>query len=112
MDRLEGHGTASTAVLLLGVTLLYKFILHPVFLSPLARIPTAHWSCSLSSSWMLWARFRNRENETLFEAHRRHGPVVRVAPSEVSINNMETVKTVYGGGFDKHEWYAIFNNFG
>ncbi|KAK7931793.1 Cytochrome P450 monooxygenase cypX [Apiospora marii] len=25
---------------------------------------------------------------------------------------MESVKTVYQGGFDKHQWYSVFNNYG
>jgi hypothetical protein len=42
----------------------------------------------------------------------RHGPVVRIGPNEVSINTMAAVKTVYGGGFDKHAWYSLFDNYG
>lgn len=99
-------------VLLLAAAVLYRYVLYPVILSPLAKLPRAHWSSSVSPVWILWARFRGRENRTLHEAHQRHGPIVRLSPNEVSINNMDTVKTVYQGGFDKHQWYNVFNNFG
>jgi hypothetical protein len=112
MGQLDGRGAAATAIVLLAAGLLYRYILYPITLSPLAKIPSAHWSCSVSPTWMLWARFQSRENKTLYEAHQKHGPIVRLGPNEVSINNMEAVKTVYQGGFDKHEWYSVFNNFG
>ncbi|KAF7542076.1 hypothetical protein G7054_g104 [Neopestalotiopsis clavispora] len=67
---------------------------------------------SISPVWMLWARFQSRENTTLSEAHKKYGPIVRVAPSEVSIADMEYVRGVYQGGFAKHEWYSVFNNYG
>ncbi|KAK8053588.1 cytochrome P450 3A12 [Apiospora saccharicola] len=80
--------------------------------SPLAQIPKAHWSCDVSPIWILWVRYTNKENRTIGEAHKRHGSIVRLAPYEVSINDMESVKTVYQGGFDKHQWYSVFNNYG
>ncbi|KAH8666749.1 cytochrome P450 [Xylariales sp. PMI_506] len=101
----------STSFLFIAVGL-YRYILYPVILSPLTKIPSAHWSSSFSSAWILWARFRGRENKTICEAHRKFGPVVRLGPSEVSINNVEAVKTVYQGGFDKHVWYSVFDNYG
>jgi hypothetical protein len=91
---------------------LYRYVLYPVAISPLSKIPNAHWSCCLSPFWILRVRFESRENRTLQEAHREHGPVVRVGPSEISINTMDGVKTVYQGGFDKHQWYSVFNNYG
>ncbi|KAI1823496.1 cytochrome P450 [Xylaria intraflava] len=91
---------------------LCRYVLYPVIFSPLARIPTPHWSCSISNAWILYARLRGRENRTLHAAHRKCGHIVRVGPNEVSVNSIELVKVVYQGGFDKHSWYSVFNNFG
>lgn len=91
---------------------LYHYVLHPVFFSPLARIPTPHWTCSISDAWILYARYRSKENATLLAAHRRCGQVVRVGPREVSVSSVEAVKIIYQGGFDKHLWYSVFDNFG
>ncbi|KAK8069428.1 Tryprostatin B 6-hydroxylase [Apiospora phragmitis] len=106
------YDLAFPAFILLTVLSLLRFALYPVLLSPLARIPKAHWSCAVSPIWILWARYTSRENRTIGEAHRRYGPIVRLAPNEISINDMESVKTVYQGGFDKHQWYSVFNNYG
>ncbi|KAI0477510.1 cytochrome P450 [Xylariaceae sp. FL0804] len=94
------HVSSGLILLSLG---LYRYIIRPTLLSPLARVPKAHWSCSVSPFWILWARYKSRENRTLYEAHRQHGPIVRVGPSELSVNSIEAVKTIYQGGFDKHQ---------
>ncbi|KAJ2985839.1 hypothetical protein NUW58_g5322 [Xylaria curta] len=91
---------------------LYHYVLEPAIFSPLARIPTPHWTCSISDAWILYARFRSRENRTLQAAHAKCGQIIRVGPRELSVNSMEAIKTIYQGGFDKHSWYAVFNNFG
>ncbi|KAI0096359.1 cytochrome P450 [Nemania sp. FL0031] len=91
---------------------LYHFVLYPAVVSPLAQLPTPHWSCSISDAWISIARFRSRENRTLLAAHRRCGQIVRVGPCEVSVNSMDAVKTIYMGGFDKHSWYSVFDNYG
>lgn len=106
------HDFGLPVVSFLIVLSLSRFVLYPILFSPLAQIPIAHWSCAVSPIWILWVRYNNKENRTIGEAHRRHGSIVRLAPYEVSINDMESVKTVYQGGFDKHQWYSVFNNYG
>lgn len=91
---------------------LYYCVLYPAFLSPLARIPTPHWTCSISDAWILLARYRGKENRTLHAAHQKCGEVVRVGPREVSVTSPDAVKVIYQGGFDKHAWYSVFDNFG
>jgi hypothetical protein len=102
-------GVAAAAVI---VFLTFRFIIHPALLSPLARIPSAHWSAPFSSIWILWVRFVHRENRTLHSAHRRLGPVIRVGPNELSISDVDSVRTVYQGGFEKPVWYSVFDNYG
>ncbi|GFG24483.1 hypothetical protein IFM61606_04394 [Aspergillus udagawae] len=57
---------------------------------------------------------RSQNNRTIQAAHERLGPIVRLGPSEISINCVEGgIKTVYTGGFEKHEWYPrVFGSFG
>ncbi|KXJ89800.1 cytochrome P450 [Microdochium bolleyi] len=102
----------TTIACILVVALFYQLVLYPAYLSPLSRLPQPHWSCSVSSAWILWVRFSGRENRTLHALHCKYGPVVRIGPAEVSVNSLEAVKTVYQGGFDKHAWYDVFNNYG
>jgi hypothetical protein len=96
-------------LLLLG---LYKFILYPAFLSPLSWIPNAHWTVPFSPLWILWTRYKRRENRTMLAVHERLGEIVRVAPNEISIGGVEGVRKVFSGGFEKGEWYKIFDNYG
>ncbi len=94
------------ASLLIVFAALYKYIVYPVFLSPLAKIPNAHSTSSVSSAWILWIRLRGKNNVTTYKAHRKHGPIVRLAPNEVSINCVDGgIRTVYSGGMEKHQWY-------
>jgi hypothetical protein len=91
---------------------LYKFIIYPVFISSLAKVPNAHWSAPFSPLWILWTRFRCRENRTVHTAHLKSGSVIRLAPNEISVNDIAGLRTVYAGGFEKGQWYSIFDNYG
>ncbi|KAB8073608.1 putative cytochrome P450 monooxygenase [Aspergillus leporis] len=102
---------SATAV---AIVLLYKLIIYPAFLTPLSKIPNAHWTAPISPAWILWKRFKSQNNRTIQAAHARLGPIVRLSPSEISINCVEDgIKTVYTGGFEKHEWYPrVFGSLG
>ncbi|KAL9034548.1 MAG: hypothetical protein Q9214_006998, partial [Letrouitia sp. 1 TL-2023] len=81
--------------------------------SPLSRIPNAHWSSSVSPGWILWIRKDGLENRVLLECHRKLGPIVRTSPNEISICRIEDVRTVYSGNFEKEAWLArSFDNYG
>ena len=98
---------------LLAVIFSYYCVVEPLFLSPLRYIPPAHPLCAISSAWISWIRFRRHENQSLCVAHRKQGPVIRLSPNELSINCVDDgIRTVYGGGFEKHSWYNSFRNFG
>ncbi|KAK2861481.1 hypothetical protein FQN49_004157 [Arthroderma sp. PD_2] len=104
----------ATAVAVLLAFGLYKFIIYPAFLSPLAKIPNAHFTSAFSPLWILWRRFRMTGNRTIHAAHMKHGPIVRLGPSEISINCYEGgLRTIYTGGYEKHEWYPrLFGSYG
>lgn len=94
--------------------LLYKYLLFPAFLSPLAKIPNAHFTSCISPAWILWKRYRRLEVRTIHAAHQRLGSIVRLAPNELSVNCVDGgIRTIYSGGFDKPEWYKnLFSNYG
>jgi hypothetical protein len=102
------------ALAILGVVFfaIYKFVAYPAFISPLSKIPNAHWTVPFSPLWILWTRFSCRENRDLHAAHLKLGPVIRLAPNEISVNDVAGLRTVYAGGFEKGEWYSIFDNYG
>lgn len=102
------------AVAGLSLLVFYKGIVYPIFLSPLSKIPNAHWMAPITPVWILWKRFRNQNNRTIQAAHEKLGPIIRLSPSEISINCVEDgIKSVYTGGFEKHNWYPRgFGSFG
>jgi hypothetical protein len=100
-------------VLLLGLAV-YEFIVYPTFLSPLAKIPNTHWSAPLSRAWILLQRGQHKETPRIHAAHEKLGPIVRLAPNEISVNSVDGgIRTIYSGGWEKGDWYLnVFNNYG
>lgn len=98
---------------LLVVVSIYKFLIVPAFLSPLSKIPAAHWTAHFSPLWILWKRFTNHENEAVYRLHMAHGPCVRLGPNELSLNCFEGgLKQIYLGGFSKTDFYKLgFKNY-
>ena len=101
---------------LVGISLVlyffYRCLLHPALLSPLSKIPDAHWSSPFSSVWILWKRYDGAENKAIHAAHEKYGPIIRLGPNDISVNCVEGgIKTIYTGGFEKPDWYpnAFFN---
>jgi hypothetical protein len=100
------------ASIAISIAIIYKFIIYPTFISPLSKIPNAHWSSSISPFWILWSRYNCQENRRVHAAHLQHGSVVRLAPNELSVNDVGGLRTVYAAGFEKGQWYSIFDNYG
>ena len=102
------------AVPVILLYLVYKYLIFPIFFSPLSKIPNAHFSSSFSPLWILWKRYREQENRTIYDAHVNHGDIVRLGPNEVSVACVdEGIRTIYGGGFEKWRWYPNqFENYG
>ncbi|KAK5113316.1 hypothetical protein LTR85_010933 [Meristemomyces frigidus] len=92
----------------------YRFIIYPAYLSPLSKIPPAHWSAPFSSLWILYHRSREEETPTVHAAHQRLGPIVLLAPNDISINSVDGgIRNVYAGGHAKGDWYRnVFSNYG
>jgi cytochrome P450 len=101
----------SSVVLL--VVLLYKHIIYPGFISPFSQVPNAHFSAPFTSIWIRWKRPKgSNAMETLLAAHKRHGPIVRLSPKELSVASLDGLRQVYTGGFQKAKMYAEFTNYG
>ncbi|KAL9001408.1 MAG: hypothetical protein Q9188_005464 [Gyalolechia gomerana] len=95
------------------LAVVYKYIVEPVFISPLAKIPSASLLSSISPQWISWKRQAKRETRTIYALHQKHGSVVRLGPNEISVNSLDGLRTIYHGGFEKHPWYSdSFVNFG
>ncbi|PWY77408.1 cytochrome P450 [Aspergillus heteromorphus CBS 117.55] len=94
------------------VALIYKHLWHPYFLSPLSAIPNAHPTSPLSSRWITLRRHHTQDIHAISAAHRQRGPIVRLAPNELSVNSLAGLRTIYTGAFEKDAFYsAAFINF-
>lgn len=91
-----------------GVTLslLYKYFITPAWRSPLSKIPNAHFTVPIVPIWIWWKRRAGSATRTIFSLHQRLGPVVRLGPNEISVNSSSGLRTIYGGGFEKHRSYS------
>lgn len=101
--------TGGAALLLLS----YRFLIYPLLISPLSRIPSAHPFAGITPLWMLWIRYTGHELRTIHSAHQRLGPIIKLGPNEISVNCIKGgIQTVYSGGFEKGFWYDFFVNYG
>ena len=94
--------------LLLGALLCYRLLF-----SPLAGLP-GPWTCALTRIPLVYHELRGKRRSFIHGLHVRYGPVVRIAPNEVSFASREAVKEIYtssGGGYDKSSFYKLFANF-
>ncbi|KAL4873681.1 hypothetical protein BDV12DRAFT_51580 [Aspergillus spectabilis] len=91
---------------------LFRYLIRPLFLSPLSRIPNAHFSSPLSGRWIQNIRQAGNEVLTIHALHSKHGPVIRLAPDELSVNSLHGLRVIYTGAFEKHSLYRdLFLNF-
>ena len=49
-------------------------------------------------------------HRTMIALHAKHGLLVRTGPNEVSVSDLNSIKTIYGAGtkFRKSEWYSVW----
>ena len=111
IHRLLTENTLTVLTTALALYLTY-LLLTSYLSSPLASVPNAHWSAPFSSVWITHLRHSILENRTLLYLHRQLGPIIRLSPHEISVCAIEGgVKSVFGGGYEKGEWYSIFDNY-
>ena len=107
---------ASVALILycaLFLSFIYRYIIYPQFLSPLSKLPKAHPTSAILPTW-LWYQIRSQnESRSITEAHRKHGPVVLLSPTEVSVASLDGLKKIYSGRrFKRPAWFVMpFLNF-
>ncbi|CAK7243796.1 MAG: hypothetical protein STHCBS139747_005324 [Sporothrix thermara] len=96
------------AVLLALVVASY-LVPHLTTYSALRGVPGPFFA-KYSNLWLMLAARRGLRSEIVDDVHRRLGPVVRVAPNHISINDDEAIQAVYGhgNGYLKSSFYDAF----
>lgn len=94
---------------LLPIAFLLSYTLYQRFFSPLSRIP-GPFLASLTRWYLVYQTRANHYNRTAQHLHAKYGPVVRIAPDEVSVADPEAIRKIYGAGnkFRKSDWYSVF----
>ncbi|KAI2637304.1 cytochrome P450 3A13 [Xylaria nigripes] len=97
----------------IGLCLVGRYIWTCVS-SPLRILPGP--KISLITSLVLKSyEFRALRTKYIHRLHLQYGPVVRIAPNEVSFASVEGIKEIYGSGgsgYDKTEFYDLFKVYG
>ncbi|KAI9713247.1 MAG: hypothetical protein M1820_001234 [Bogoriella megaspora] len=96
-----------SVVLLPALAIFY--VIYQRYLHPLAGIPGPFWA-SLSRLWLVKHCRDGDMHRVMIALHERHGKLIRIGPNELSIADIDAIKTVYAAGtkFRKSEWYGVW----
>jgi hypothetical protein len=94
---------------LLTITYLAGLLIYRLFFSPLSKIPGPKLT-AVTQLWVMYHEFKGDRTVQIDKLHSQYGPVVRVSPSEVSFNNHESLRDIYGikSTFSKSSFYDLF----
>ncbi|KAF4458647.1 hypothetical protein FALBO_14615 [Fusarium albosuccineum] len=99
---------AGAAALLLIIHIIVRLT------SPIAKVPGPAVS-NFTSLVLKWNELGANRTMYLHALHKKYGPVVRIAPNEVSFTSAAALKEIYGSGgsgYDKTEFYDLFQVYG
>lgn len=93
----------------LPLALCASYIIYQRVFSPLAKVP-GPFLPSISSWWLVYHTRTKQFHRTSIALHKAYGPIIRIAPNEVSIADPAAIRTIYGagGGFRKSDWYSVW----
>lgn len=84
-------------ILFIVVLSLTGYVLYQFYFHPLRHIPGPPLSALTSLDHHVFRYLRGYEHETDRALHEKYGPVVRIAPDTVLVNDPEVLKSIYGG---------------
>ena len=99
---------AQATLLSVVVIMFYRLLL-----APLSRLPGPK-LCAITRLPLIYYEFSGERREWIHNLHMRYGPVVRIAPDEVSFASREATREIYssgGSGYDKTSYYSLFEHF-
>lgn len=87
--------------------------IHALYFSKHRHIPGPRLS-KITRLYLAYYDFRLTRNETVFSWHERYGPVVLIAPGEVSCSRPGATREIYGatGRHPKSDYFARFATYG
>lgn len=105
----SGYSSSWSSILLIAIIPALTWIIYQRFFHPLASIPGPFFA-SISRLWITKHSWDGDMNTTMIALHKKHGPLVRVGPNELSVSDLTAIKTIYGAGtqFRKSDWYSVW----
>ncbi|TBU21998.1 cytochrome P450 [Dichomitus squalens] len=94
--------------------LIASIALYRLWFDPLARLPGPP-ICAITRLPLMYHEFSGSRRLFIHGLHMKYGPVVRIAPNEVSFATRQAMKEIYtsgGSGYDKTSFYSLFQHFG
>lgn len=88
---------------------LYKRLI----LSPLSKVPGPAIAAT-TRLVLIYHEFTRHRRRWIHALHMKYGPVVRIAPNEVSMGTWDAAKEIYvsgGSGYDKTSLYKLFDSY-
>jgi hypothetical protein len=97
----------------ISIVLLYQYLVQPFFVSPLRHIPGP--KLAALSQLYLARHYLTENGVQLIQAlHTKYGPIVRVGPNEIVIDDAEQLPVIYGvrSTYPKPPTAVLFENYG
>lgn len=110
METIHDHNYLSLGVaILFAACLCASRVIYALFLSPYCHIPGPR-ICKITRLWTDLLDVFLRRNQQVYNWHQKYGPVVLIAPGEVSVSSAASTKVIYRAG-TRHPKSSFFNNF-
>jgi hypothetical protein len=98
------------AGLLAAVVYVVSWCIYCRTYHPLSKVPGPFWP-SVTRLWLTYAVWRGDLDVVQRELHRKHGPLVRIAPDEVACADPEAIRKIYSTAspLNKSDFYHIWD---
>ncbi|KAF7933325.1 hypothetical protein BELL_0129g00150 [Botrytis elliptica] len=98
------------ALITIPVSLYILSTISLAMIDPLRHIP-GPFLARFTRVWYCWEIYKGHFERTNQQLHTRYGPIVRIAPHEYSIDDVNAAKVIYsigGASFPKTSWYLTW----
>lgn len=110
MEANHRYNYCSLSIALTFVTcLVISRVIYALFLSPYSHVPGPR-ICKVTRLWVDLHDIFLRRNQQIYKWHEEYGPIVLIAPGEVSVSSASSTKKIYRAG-TQHPKSSFFDNF-
>lgn len=105
-----GDKSFASNVVILSALGALAIIVYRVYLHPLATVPGPRWA-KATGLWRSTRYMAGKWHDDILSLHDTYGPVVRIAPNEISVVGAGPMKQLYGHGTSskKSDWYHTWH---